>query len=327
MIDPRLEDARRKHADEFELLSRFKTNAELSTKLALAARSIEAVVTGRVKTLDSLLKKLIRKPEHTYESLSDKVGLRVISNEAPQACETIRGRFHCVREEDKSAGLGADRLGYPGTHLDIELLPDDPEGGEFVHMGLRAEIQVRTYAQHAWCDVSHRFDYKKDAEDYIPQKLKRRLMLTVGLLEIADLNLLEVSNEINALPPFQLDKTLNFLEGLYFRLTARSPDRELSRITLAALASLYAGGLPEMQARVDRLFEQKKAMLRQVFERNERVPEARAALFFQPESLVICDLLEDKRDALLEVWAKIIPEEELYRLANEFGYSYGDVES
>src|SRR5579859_70116 len=181
MKDPRLEDARRKYAEELDLLGRFKTNLELSTKLALAERSIDAVVTGRVKTLDSLLKKLIRKPEHNYESLSDKVGIRVISNEAPRACETIRDRFNCVREEDKSAALTPDRLGYPGTHLDVELRPDDPEGGEFVHRAFRAEIQVRTYAQHAWCDVSHRFDYKKDAEDYIPQKLKRRLMLTVGL--------------------------------------------------------------------------------------------------------------------------------------------------
>lgn len=322
MADARIEDARRKYGEEINALCAFKTNIEVSLKLALAARSIDGVVSGRVKTLDSLLKKLIRKPNHTYDSLSDKIGIRVISNEAARACEAIRERFNCISEEDKSADLGADRLGYPGTHFDVELRPDDPEGAEFANRGLKAEIQVRTYAQHAWCDVSHRFDYKQDAEDQVPRSLKRRLMLTVGLLEMADLNLVDVANGINALPSFQLNKALDSLERLYFRLTARPPDRELSLTTLGVLVTLYTGGAQEMSARADRLFEQKKDMLRQVFERNERMVEPRATLFFQPETLVVCDLLEAKPDALFEAWVAVLPEDELFRLANEFGHAY-----
>ena len=158
MKDPRLEDARRKYAEEVDALTAFKTNVEVTLKFMLAERSIEATVSGRVKTLDSLLKKLLRKSDHTYESLSDKVGVRIISNEAEMACSAVRERFRCLNEEDKSVGLGDDRLGYPGTHFDVELHPYDPDGAEFRNKGLKAEIQVRTYAQHAWCDVSHRFD-------------------------------------------------------------------------------------------------------------------------------------------------------------------------
>ena len=53
--------------------------------------------------------------------------------------------------------------------------------------------------------------------------------------------------------------------------------------------------------------------------------EPRAALFFQPETLVVYDLLETKPDALLDAWMLSLPDDELYRLATEFGYHYGDV--
>jgi hypothetical protein len=43
----------------------------------------------------------------------------------------VRSRFRCLDEDDKSAALGAERLGYPGTHFEIELRPGDPEGAEF----------------------------------------------------------------------------------------------------------------------------------------------------------------------------------------------------
>src|SRR5438067_1577602 len=39
---------------------------------------IKADVTMRTKDIDSLMKKLILKPEHTYESLGDKVGIRAV---------------------------------------------------------------------------------------------------------------------------------------------------------------------------------------------------------------------------------------------------------
>jgi hypothetical protein len=44
-------------------------------------------------------------------------------------------------------------------------------------------------------------------------------------------------------------------------------------------------------------------------------------MFFQPEALAIYELLENKRRALIDAWRTILPEEELFLLANEFGYS------
>jgi len=325
MKDPRLDEARELYKIQHPRLVEYKTNVELSAKMALAERAIPASVTGRVKTLDSVLKKLIRKPKHTFNTLSDTVGVRIITNDTGEACGVVRSRFRCLDEEDKAAALGAERLGYPGIHFEIELLPDDPAGSEFVGSGFRAELQVRTHAQHAWCEVSHRFDYKGDMNDRIPKKLKRKLMLTVGLLEVADMSLSDISKEMNELPAFRTNKLLECLEELYSRLTDRMPDRELSRSTLAVLGTLYAGGPDELQDRVKQTFEKKSAILRQIFERNERLEEPRAAMFFQPEALAVYELLESRRDALIDAWRTILPEEELFLLANEFGYSYHEM--
>ena len=123
MKDQRLEEARRLYSEQQPLLAAFKTNVELSLKMVLAERGVTATVTGRVKSLDSILKKLIRKPDHTFDILSDKVGLRIITNDVQEVCAAIRSRFTCLAEEDKSAALGPDRLGYPGIHFDVELPP------------------------------------------------------------------------------------------------------------------------------------------------------------------------------------------------------------
>src|SRR4051812_21980252 len=113
MPDPRLDYARKRYTDECSLLGAFKTNIELSIRFAFAAAGLEATVTGRVKALESIIKKLIRKPRHTYRSLTDKVGIRVITNDTTKACDIIRERFNCLQEDDKARTLGPDRLGYP----------------------------------------------------------------------------------------------------------------------------------------------------------------------------------------------------------------------
>jgi hypothetical protein len=54
--------------------------AYLDAQLATIARrtGVPADVSVRTKEIDSLLKKLLRKPEHTYGSLGDKLGARII---------------------------------------------------------------------------------------------------------------------------------------------------------------------------------------------------------------------------------------------------------
>ena len=52
-------------------------------------------------------------------------------------------------------------------------------GGRF-----RAELQVRTLAQHLWSEMSHDTTYKSGT--VVEPELKRRVNLLAGLIEIAD---------------------------------------------------------------------------------------------------------------------------------------------
>jgi hypothetical protein len=51
--------------------------------------------------------------------------------------------------------------------------------------GLRAEIQVRTHAQHIWADASHILQYKKESS--VAPKTRRDIHRIAALLETVDL--------------------------------------------------------------------------------------------------------------------------------------------
>jgi ppGpp synthetase/RelA/SpoT-type nucleotidyltranferase len=279
-----------------------------------------------VKTLDSLIKKLILKPNRTYESLPDKVGVRVISSDRTGVCDVIEQRFRCLSVDDKSKGRPPDQLGYPGVHFDVSLREGDEDFNGFI--GLQCEIQLRTYAEHAWCEVSHKLAYKSalpNGEEQMPDGLRRRLMLIIGLLEMADLNISDVSKAMRALPAFALSRAVESLERFYYQFTTRPPDRGTSFTVIEMLLHLYPGGVDEMEICVSTLVSEKQDVLAQVFERNEQLEEPRAALFFQPETLAIRDLMERKREALLESWRSILPEDELFDLGTEFGFRFDDI--
>ena len=64
--------------------------------------------------------------------------------------------LECAAE---SWGAWAAEFDRPPVELEV-LVEESGElalEAEFRARGLKAEIQVRTHPQHAWCDVSHRF--------------------------------------------------------------------------------------------------------------------------------------------------------------------------
>ncbi|SRR6266478_4718962 len=72
-------------------------------------------VTARAKDLDSLVKKLLKKEEHTFESLPDKVGLRVVVryvSDLDPVLELLSKAFSYGKIEDKLETLGTDAFGY-----------------------------------------------------------------------------------------------------------------------------------------------------------------------------------------------------------------------
>ncbi len=147
----------------------------------------------RAKTAESFLGKLERKPEK-YQSplqeITDLAGVRIITfyqDSVSQVVEIIRQEFVVdeARSLDKFDDLDAKEFGYRSIHL-IVSLPDSrthlEEWKRFA--GLQAEVQVRSILQHAWSNMSHKFEYK--ATDQAPRELRRRLFRLSALLELAD---------------------------------------------------------------------------------------------------------------------------------------------
>lgn len=148
---------------------------------------ILASVTRRVKTIDSFLKKTIRKKmTDPMEKMHDKVGVRVVVafvSQLEAVDAIIRDLFDVRKFEDKSEGLGEDRFAYQSWHYDGMLKGGVPAVAEKFR-GLWCEIQLRTECQHLWADMAHRLLYK--SEQPISEREARRVHRLNALLEIAD---------------------------------------------------------------------------------------------------------------------------------------------
>jgi ppGpp synthetase/RelA/SpoT-type nucleotidyltranferase len=122
--------------------------------------------------------------------IMDMAGIRVITyldSDAKKAAEIIKKSFKFFQEYsvDKSEQLGQDRVGYNSIHCICNLGDDRlklPEYEEFV--GCLFEIQIRTILQHAWAEFEHDRNYK--FKGVLPPKLKRRLAMVSGNLELMD---------------------------------------------------------------------------------------------------------------------------------------------
>lgn len=104
-----------------------------------------ADVKGRVKTLDSALGKLVRKPKYgDVSKLQDGTGMRVIHDtvaDVKKTVDAIKKKYKIVEEDDYISNPKGD---YRSHHLIIE---DEN--------GLQKEIQVRTRNQNTFADWSH----------------------------------------------------------------------------------------------------------------------------------------------------------------------------
>ena len=152
-----------------------------------------ASISGRVKGLVSFAGKIIKKNKYKdpLRELTDLVGLRVIlhlPSEVEIVGRFIRETFHIdeANSLDMLSRLGTERFGYRAVHYIVEIKKDKPAGVKIPRhlIGLKAEIQVRTIAQHAWADIAHDRLYKGACE--VSDYWKRESNRVAALLEAAD---------------------------------------------------------------------------------------------------------------------------------------------
>jgi ppGpp synthetase/RelA/SpoT-type nucleotidyltranferase len=273
--------------------------------------------------VDSLVKKLLLKTEHTYDSLPDKVGARVVFKHLSDSARVqalISERFDHDPPDDKANQRGAKEVGYLSVHLDhARLKSGDSRIIDFPPSKYFAEVQVRTQAQHLWAEMSHDDVYKNDeTAKSLPDDLKRRIYLMAGQVEVADREFDKISKEIGQDDAYKL---LKALEKNYYKLTTRRANPELSLSVIRLLIQTFANqSTQEIINHIQQTFEENATILETVYQDPDRANDP-SAFFFQPEALMIYDRLLNDRDETLRVWNKQFPASELELVANNLGIS------
>jgi putative GTP pyrophosphokinase len=164
---------------------------QLAQLLGQAAVPLGFPIQHRVKTWSSITEKLQRVPLslNGLRTLQDLVGFRIIlqfRRDVERVCSLIEQNLKIVERYDTVERLREDQFGYSSVHFVVEvpaLWLAVPTMARLAD--LRAEIQVRTTAQHIWAEASRTLQYK--SKEAVPQALKRSIYRVSALLETVDL--------------------------------------------------------------------------------------------------------------------------------------------
>jgi putative GTP pyrophosphokinase len=148
-------------------------------------------VQHRVKGWSSIAEKLQRVPLSLtgLRDMQDLVGFRIVlqfMRDVDRVCSLIENTFKVKDRYDTVKRLKEDQFGYSSVHFVVELPAEWLAVPTMAGLAnLRAEIQVRTTAQHIWAEASQTLQYKN--ENAVPQTLKRAIYRVSALLETVDL--------------------------------------------------------------------------------------------------------------------------------------------
>jgi ppGpp synthetase/RelA/SpoT-type nucleotidyltranferase len=169
----------------------------------------EASVQTRAKTVSSFAEKVARKwPKYmdAVNDLTDLCGARVIVQTTEQV-RAVRGfieaNFEICEREDKTTLLDRNEFGYRDMHYIVRLKPDRANAlgitpDELAAIGdKRAELQVRTWLQHAWADTLHDRIYKTSLHH--SDDVQRTCALLAALMEEGDRNFTALAEHLDGL--------------------------------------------------------------------------------------------------------------------------------
>ena len=221
-------------------------------KQACVLFSPQAIVEVREKSIASFAEKAIRKA-HKYDDsvrqLTDLCGGRVILHtldEMNAICRFVREQFVIDEANSVDAGsrLKETEFGYRSIHYVVQIqkqeilgvpVPLDTIGNR------KAEIQVRTVAQHAWAAITHDRLYKGGF--VVPNRLKRLAHRTAALLEEADEALDEFETELQS-----------FLGNYTAYLTPEQLRQEIAIVKMVLAAEAIPENKPGISLRLAGLY-------------------------------------------------------------------------
>ncbi|MCX6901616.1 MAG: hypothetical protein NT105_23295 [Verrucomicrobia bacterium] len=203
-----------KHREQIEAYTRqhpdyviYAKALERVLKAACAVSLPEAFVQARPKSIASFAEKAARRfatyPD-AVNQLTDLCGGRVIVQTLEQVeavCAFVEKNFRVLERDDKTTHLKADQFGYRDMHFIIQVPADCPLGftpeERRVIGERRAELQVRTWVQHAWADTLHDRMYKTPLR--LSAEIKRTGNLLAAVMEEGDRGFNRLAHELDGM--------------------------------------------------------------------------------------------------------------------------------
>ena len=153
-------------------------------------------VSGRVKSINSILEKMQRKNiswEELEERVEDIAGIRIICQfyeDIEKVANIIRKRQDMEVLEEKDYITHMKESGYRSYHMIIQYHVETLDGPRKI----RAEIQIRTLAMNFWATIEHSLNYKYQGD--FPENLSQRLQRAAEAAFSLDKEMSEIREEI-----------------------------------------------------------------------------------------------------------------------------------
>ena len=132
-------------------------------------------VTGRVKPVDSIKEKMIRRhvqEDRLEQDMQDIAGLRIMCQfveDIYQVVSDLRKRKDMTIIEERDYITNNKSSGYRSYHIVINYPLQQIDGEKIV----KAEIQIRTLAMNFWATIEHSLNYKYQGK--FPDEIEARL--------------------------------------------------------------------------------------------------------------------------------------------------------
>lgn len=277
----------------------------------LAAQGVLCRVHGRVKTSQSLLRKMLVK-QRGYAEVRDKAGVRIVLNypgDRKQAAAVVRGCLKVHALEDKADALLADRIGYRALHLDTQIEQD-----EFADMF--CEVQIHKPGEALWAGLAHDLIYKSAVE--LPVAVKRKLNRLIVLAEIIDDEAMDVRAaviEISTRPAMRALAEAKALLG---------PGMPHSSLSVVILEQLAAAGLldDDPAAALRAFYDKEKSRVEAILEERESSWDP---VFKEPAVLALFMLLDGAAGQLAQSPPAVLTPPILADVATAWGVVWSEL--
>lgn len=228
-------------------------------------------VEARTKSIGSFTEKVLRKKEKYSDPLKDITdicGVRIITNtldERDIICKYIEDNFVIDRENslDLSQRLKSSEFGYRSIHYIVQAKIDNnilskEELNQF--KALKAEIQVRTLAEHLFAEYIHDVVKAYKLPHKIPEKITCEMANVAAMLEKVDESLLKTKIGIESYTSYysnssEIGKIQEEIATLKNVLENKHNVDKTTNLDLVSLISKHAKPIHEWDTIIDILEE------------------------------------------------------------------------